>query len=46
LPESAIAAEPIIRLGCSLGVLLLMALWEALTPRRPQAIGRLVRWPQ
>jgi len=39
------AAEPVIRLGCSLGVLVLMALWEALAPRRPQSIGRFVRWP-
>jgi sterol desaturase/sphingolipid hydroxylase (fatty acid hydroxylase superfamily) len=40
-----IAAEPLIRLGCFLGVLLVMALWEAVAPRRPQPIGRLLRWP-
>jgi sterol desaturase/sphingolipid hydroxylase (fatty acid hydroxylase superfamily) len=40
-----IAAEPLIRLGCFLGVLLVMALWEAVAPRRPQSIGRLLRWP-
>jgi sterol desaturase/sphingolipid hydroxylase (fatty acid hydroxylase superfamily) len=45
LPQPVIAAEPIIRLSCFLGVLVLMALWEVLTPRRPQAIGRLLRWP-
>jgi sterol desaturase/sphingolipid hydroxylase (fatty acid hydroxylase superfamily) len=45
LPATAIAAEPVIRLGCFLGILLVMALWEALAPRRPQAIGRLRRWP-
>ncbi len=45
MPQSVIAAEPVIRLGCFLGVLSLMALWEVLTPRRPQAIGRLLRWP-
>jgi sterol desaturase/sphingolipid hydroxylase (fatty acid hydroxylase superfamily) len=39
------AAEPLIRLGCFLGVLLVMALWEGFAPRRPQSIGRLVRWP-
>jgi sterol desaturase/sphingolipid hydroxylase (fatty acid hydroxylase superfamily) len=45
LPSTAITAEPLIRLGCFLGVLVLMALWEALTPRRQQEIGRLRRWP-
>jgi sterol desaturase/sphingolipid hydroxylase (fatty acid hydroxylase superfamily) len=45
LTETAVAAEPLIRLSCFLGVLLLMALWEVLTPRRPQVIGRLRRWP-
>jgi sterol desaturase/sphingolipid hydroxylase (fatty acid hydroxylase superfamily) len=45
VPSVAIAAEPIIRLSCFLGVLVLMALWEALTPRRPQSIRRLLRWP-
>lgn len=39
------AAEPVIRLGCFLGVAVVMALWEALAPRRPQPIGRLLRWP-
>jgi sterol desaturase/sphingolipid hydroxylase (fatty acid hydroxylase superfamily) len=39
------AAEPLIRLGCFLGVLLVMALWEAVAPRRAQSIGRLLRWP-
>ncbi len=38
-------AEPVIRLGCFLGVLVLMALWERLTPRRSQSIKRLLRWP-
>ena len=45
MPSVAIAAEPILRLSCFLGVLVLMALWEALTPRRPQSIRRLLRWP-
>jgi sterol desaturase/sphingolipid hydroxylase (fatty acid hydroxylase superfamily) len=42
---TVIAAEPVIRLSCFLGVLVLMVLWEALTPRRPQSVGRLLRWP-
>jgi sterol desaturase/sphingolipid hydroxylase (fatty acid hydroxylase superfamily) len=45
LPTTAIAAEPILRLGFFLGILLAMALWEASAPRRRQAIGRLRRWP-
>ena len=45
MPATAIAAEPILRLGFFLGILLAMALWEALAPRRPQEIGRLRRWP-
>ncbi len=45
MSSETIPAEPVIRLGCFLGVLVLMALWEALTPRRGQSIGRLQRWP-
>jgi sterol desaturase/sphingolipid hydroxylase (fatty acid hydroxylase superfamily) len=45
VPNPTIAAEPIIRLTCFAGVFLLMALWEFLTPRRPQAITRRLRWP-
>jgi sterol desaturase/sphingolipid hydroxylase (fatty acid hydroxylase superfamily) len=37
--------EPMIRLGIFASVLLVMALWEVLAPRRPQALGRLQRWP-
>jgi sterol desaturase/sphingolipid hydroxylase (fatty acid hydroxylase superfamily) len=36
--------EPAIRLGCFLGVLLLMALWEALAPRRRLTVRRPLRW--
>lgn len=43
--QSVIAAEPVLRLGVFLGVLVVMAVWEALVPGRPQAIGRGVRWP-
>ena len=45
MPNATIAAEPVIRLSCFLGVLVLMALWERLAPRRPQSIKRLLRWP-
>ena len=45
MPNVVTSAEPVIRLGCFLGVLLLMVLWEVLAPRRPQAVGRLLRWP-
>jgi sterol desaturase/sphingolipid hydroxylase (fatty acid hydroxylase superfamily) len=45
VPNATIAAEPIIRLTSFAGVFLLMALWEFLTPRRPQAITRRLRWP-
>jgi sterol desaturase/sphingolipid hydroxylase (fatty acid hydroxylase superfamily) len=37
-------AEPVIRLGCFGGVLLLMALWELLAPRRHRTVGRPARW--
>ena len=45
MANAVIAAEPVIRLSCFLTVLVLMALWELLTPRRPQSIKRLLRWP-
>ena len=45
MPSTAIAAEPLIRLGCFVGILVLMALWEVATPRRPQSIRRRLRWP-
>lgn len=37
--------EPLIRLSVFAFVLLAMALWEWIAPRRVQAIGRGVRWP-
>ena len=40
----ALAVEPILRLGCFFGVLVLMTMWEVLTPRRPRSIRRLLRW--
>jgi sterol desaturase/sphingolipid hydroxylase (fatty acid hydroxylase superfamily) len=45
MPSTAIAAEPLIRLGCFVGILVLMALWEVVAPRRPQSIRRRLRWP-
>jgi hypothetical protein len=36
--------EAAIRLGCFAGVLLAMAVWEALAPRRPLTVRRPVRW--
>jgi sterol desaturase/sphingolipid hydroxylase (fatty acid hydroxylase superfamily) len=36
--------EPVIRLGCFGGVLLLMTLWEALAPRRRLTVRRPWRW--
>jgi sterol desaturase/sphingolipid hydroxylase (fatty acid hydroxylase superfamily) len=44
-PITAMATEPLIRLSGFLVILVLMALWEMLAPRRPQSIGRLLRWP-
>ncbi len=40
-----LAHESAIRLGAFAGILALMAIWEVLAPRRPQTIGRLLRWP-
>jgi sterol desaturase/sphingolipid hydroxylase (fatty acid hydroxylase superfamily) len=43
--DTVLHAEPLIRLGCFAGVFVLLAAWEALAPRRSQAIGRGWRWP-
>ena len=43
--EVLLTHEPLIRLGVFAGVLVLMAGWELLTPRRSQEIGRGLRWP-
>jgi len=45
ISQSGIAAEPLIRLGAFLGVFAVMALWEALAPRRARAFSRRARWP-
>ncbi len=43
--HAGIAAEPLIRLGAFLGVFAIVALWEALAPRRRAAFTRRDRWP-
>ncbi|MFZ5932436.1 MAG: sterol desaturase family protein [Pseudomonadota bacterium] len=45
MPETLLLYEPAIRLSAFAGIFAAMALWEMLAPRRPQAIGRLQRWP-
>lgn len=43
--ELLLKFEPVIRLGFFLGVFGIMALWEALLPRRPRLVPRWIRWP-
>jgi sterol desaturase/sphingolipid hydroxylase (fatty acid hydroxylase superfamily) len=43
--QAGIAAEPLIRLGAFLGVFAIVALWEAVAPRRRAAFTRRARWP-
>jgi sterol desaturase/sphingolipid hydroxylase (fatty acid hydroxylase superfamily) len=45
MPHAVLIAGSLIRLGAFLGVFALMALWEALAPRRSQTVGRWTRWP-
>jgi sterol desaturase/sphingolipid hydroxylase (fatty acid hydroxylase superfamily) len=45
LADILFAHEPWIRLGAFASVFATMALWELMAPRRPQAVGRLRRWP-
>ncbi len=40
-----LSADMLIRLGSFLGAFALIAVWELLAPRRPQAVGRVQRWP-
>jgi len=44
MSETILAAEPTIRLAAFLGVLAVMALWEAAAPRRRRDIPRAIRW--
>jgi len=43
--ETLFAYEPLIRLAMFAGVFVVMAVWELLAPRRPQAVARNWRWP-
>lgn len=45
MAENLLLYEPAIRLGAFISIFAAMALWEILAPRRPQAVGRLRRWP-
>ncbi len=45
MPDAIFAYEPYIRLGAFGGVFVAMAIWELFEPRRKQAIGRSLRWP-
>lgn len=45
MAEFVLAGEPILRLAAFAGVLILMAVWEAIAPRRIRAQSRLSRWP-
>ena len=45
IPDALFAHEPLVRLGAFGGVFVVMAIWELVSPRRPQTIGRTWRWP-
>ncbi len=45
MTEALLLYEPAVRLSVFISIFAVMALWEMLAPRRPQAIGRLRRWP-
>jgi len=44
MTQNLLANEPMIRLSMFLGILGVMALWEAAAPRRRRDIPRLIRW--
>ncbi|WP_346909754.1 sterol desaturase family protein [uncultured Roseibium sp.] len=44
MTETLLANEPLIRIAFFLGVLIVMALWEAACPRRRREIPRVIRW--
>lgn len=44
MPEVLLEHEPMVRLGIFLAVLMAMALWELVAPRRRVEIPRLLRW--
>jgi sterol desaturase/sphingolipid hydroxylase (fatty acid hydroxylase superfamily) len=43
--DAVTAFEPLLRASAFIGVFLLMALWEAVAPRRPNSFRRRERWP-
>jgi sterol desaturase/sphingolipid hydroxylase (fatty acid hydroxylase superfamily) len=45
MPSLLLAHEPALRLACFAGVLLAMAGWEVLAPRRRPLLSRSQRWP-
>jgi sterol desaturase/sphingolipid hydroxylase (fatty acid hydroxylase superfamily) len=45
MTDTILAFEPMIRLGAFIGILLAMALWEIVAPRRRQQYCRRQRWP-
>jgi sterol desaturase/sphingolipid hydroxylase (fatty acid hydroxylase superfamily) len=45
MPSLLLAHEPALRVACFIGVLLAMAGWEVLAPRRRQLFSRGARWP-
>jgi sterol desaturase/sphingolipid hydroxylase (fatty acid hydroxylase superfamily) len=45
MTEDILDNETAIRLGIFLGVLVLVATWEALSPRRARSLSRWLRWP-
>ncbi|MBD1548085.1 sterol desaturase family protein [Roseibium aggregatum] len=44
MTETLLANEPLIRIVFFLGVLIVMAIWEAASPRRRREIPRVIRW--
>lgn len=44
MPNALLANEPLIRMSFFLGILVSMAVWELLAPRRRAEIPRVVRW--
>jgi sterol desaturase/sphingolipid hydroxylase (fatty acid hydroxylase superfamily) len=45
MSEFLLSNEPVVRLAAFVSIFVGMALWEALAPRRRQAIARVRRWP-
>ncbi len=44
MTEFILGHEPVIRLSFFLGILLIMAAWEIIAPRRPLALAKTTRW--